>query len=115
MDGGYTTRAAAAPKSPRKKKARVIDVNKTCSACGEAGHCRRTSKQCRFYTPRASTVSATVVLTPQQQLAADADEMDDVDAMPLADDASDTEDVFLDAKDCVTSSDDEVMLVRGTI
>ena len=126
MDGGYgDDDAAPEPAAPQqKKKATVIDVNKTCTACGEVGHSRRTSKQCRYYTPRnkpAATVTAApapITTPPQQTTNEDADELDAIDAIPFGgEDGSDCSSgaAFFDAKDCYSSSDDDVGITRGVV
>lgn len=113
MDGGYDNAdrtAEEAPTAPPPAATR-IDTRKRCSRCHEIGHSRPWSKQCRFYKPRGQRTTAgsdqsaqevLVASSPAQQVNRDADELDNIDAMPLKDtiikDESDSSD-FFDARD----------------
>ena len=104
MAGGYSEEAAAATEdssshAPRAKRSKPIDTNKICSACGEVGHARRTSKQCKYYAKRSKRndedPAAAATLYQSHE---DADELDAIDAMPFDADTS-GDDNFEDARD----------------
>ena len=73
---------------PEPKKKKAVDKSKFCPTCKEYGHCRTTSRKCRFYVPPANRKKKA---DTKDAIVSIADELEQLDSMPLqaADDDSD--------------------------
>jgi len=100
MTGGYTANDMEASKEDNTPPTGP----KTCSKCGKPGHLRPTNKLCKYYVPRGKKNKKTEDAEqeakkpePVDEEQAMADEMDEMDVLPLQD-ASSTETAFFSAE-----------------
>ena len=124
MNGGYAAddtngdkKMPAVPAEIHNQQERdpTIDYTKLCSACNKPGHSRRSSKLCDHYSGgRTSRKRSNKSSTPPSVAASlptdnpDADELDQIDAMPLQDSSStDGSADFFDARDYCSSDSEE--------
>ena len=126
MGGGYLEDATeqrtgrGRKKQSKKKKAplsddkacppAVLDATKRCTRCKEIGHSRPWNKLCQYYEPKRRNKrkqpDKDIIGASPQQVDRDADELDEIDALPLQDPEDDsTGSDFFDARDYCSSTD----------
>ena len=110
MEGGYTTdemQLGEKKNRCRNRGKKKTATDKVCPHCNRVGHVRKTSRKCDYYQQpvKRAAVGPGAEDTPTEAATASlaADEVDDADALPLSDSASDD---FFDAKDEFTSESD---------